>query len=88
MTDLALRAAYARYEAASERADREELVTARLSLCSALVATGWDAPEPVQEQMQRDEKTLRRLREVDSTIDLTTALRLPDQRPLAGTPVL
>lgn len=86
--DVALRSAYARYEAAQETGDREELVTARLALCSALVATGWEAPEAVQEQMHRDEKTLRRLRDVDSTIDLTASLRLPDQHHLAVSPLV
>ena len=78
----ALKEAYARYEAAQEVADREELVTARLSLCLALMDTGWSPPEAVQEQMHRDEKTLRRLRDVDA-IDLTDVLRLPSPRHLA-----
>ena len=83
--DDLLKAAYARYEAAQERTDREELVTARLALCAALVGTGWSPPEAVQEQVRRDEKTLRRLRDVD-TIDLTDAARLARQRPLAVSP--
>lgn len=85
--DDALRTAYERYEAAQGKADREELVIARLALCKSLVATGWEAPEAVLEQVQRDEKTLRRLRDVDSTIDLTVSLRLPDERRLAVSPV-
>ena len=83
-TDV-LKAAYERYEVALAEADREELVTARLALCAALVGTGWSAPEAVQEQMRRDEKTLRRLRDVD-TIDLTDRALLPLQVPLAVSP--
>jgi hypothetical protein len=74
-SDRALREAYARYEAAQEGRDRKEVVTARLNLCLELIATGWQAPEPVREQMQRDEKTLRRLK--DSSDDV---LGLPAQR--------
>jgi hypothetical protein len=74
-SDRALREAYARYEAAQEGTNRQELVTTRLALCVELIATGWEAPEPVREQMQRDEKTLRRLK--DSSDDV---LGLPDQR--------
>lgn len=85
VVDDALRVAYARYEAAVEGVGREELVTARLALCVALVDTGWTPPEAVQEQMRRDEKTLRRLRDVD-TVDLTATLRLPPDRPLAVSP--
>ena len=68
--DDRLRAAYERYELAQQFGDREELVTARRALCIALMATGWEAPEQVREQIRRDEQTLRRLREYD-TIDLT-----------------
>lgn len=67
-----LEAAYARYETAQGKADREELVVARLALCAALLETGWTEPELVREQRRRDEKTLRQLREVDMT-DLTRA---------------
>jgi hypothetical protein len=74
-SDRALRDAYARYETAQEGTDRQELVTARLALCAELLATGWEAPEAVREQMVRDEKTLRRLR--DSSEDV---LGLPSQR--------
>ncbi|MCW2680840.1 MAG: hypothetical protein JWM62_2241 [Frankiales bacterium] len=82
-----LQAAYARFEAAQGKIDREELVVSRLALCLALIETGWTAPEAVQEQMRRDEKTLRRLRETD-TIDLTGPLDLPTQRPLAVSPLI
>lgn len=61
-----LRAAYERYQAAEGGRDREELVTSRLALCLALMETGWTPPEQVREQMRRDEKTLRRLRDSDS----------------------
>jgi hypothetical protein len=71
--------AYARFEAAQERHDRQELVTARLALCLALLETGWSAPDSVKEQMRRDEKTLRRLRDSDQD-DLTIVLDLPAQR--------
>lgn len=74
-----LRRAYARYDAAQQGHDRQELVTSRLALCLALMETGWVAPEPVREQMHRDEKTLRRLRDAD-TIDLSDVLDLPAQR--------
>lgn len=83
--DRALRDAYARYEAAQEGRNRQELVTARLALCAELIATGWEAPEAVREQMQRDEKTLRRLRESDGTEDV---LGLPAQRWLTRDPAL
>lgn len=80
-----LQAAFLRYEAAQGRPDREELVIARLALCVALLETGWTAPEAVQEQMRRDEKTLRRLRDVDM-IDLTATLGRPELRTLAVSP--
>ena len=74
-----LASAYERFEIAREFGDREEQVTTRRALCLALKATGWDAPEPVREQMHRDEQTLRRLREYD-TIDLTDSPGGPSRR--------
>lgn len=74
-----LRAAYERYEAAQGKHDRQELVSARLALCVTLLDTGWTPPETVREQMRRDEKTLRRLRDTD-TVDLTDVLDLPVPR--------
>lgn len=81
MEQGALRAAYTRYEAA-QAADRETRTAARLALCLALMHTGWAAPAAVREQMQRDQKTLRRLRDID-TIDLTGVLDLTRQPPSA-----
>jgi hypothetical protein len=65
-----LRSAYDRYALAQQHGDREEIVTARRALCLALTAAGWEAPDPVREQISRDAQILRRLREYD-TIDLT-----------------
>ena len=76
---IQLRAAYDRYEHAQGHGDREELVTARRGLCLALMQTGWQAPAAVLEQMERDEQTLRRLREYD-VIDLTDAPGGPSRR--------
>ena len=77
--DQALRLAYARYTAALPAGDRRELVTSRLALCLALLETGWCAPDAVQEQMRRDEKTLRRLNDVEEqhTLDLLGAPTQP-----------
>ena len=75
----ALTRAYERYDAAQVRADRQELVTSRLALCLALLETGWTAPDSVQEQMRRDEKTLRRLRDADGD-DVSDVLDLPALR--------
>ncbi len=76
---LTLRAAHERYEAALGGHDRHELATARLALCVTLLETGWTAPAAVQEQMRRDERTLRRRRE-DGPLDLTAVLGAPAQR--------
>ena len=77
-TENRLRQAYERYDAALPHGDRQELVTSRLALCLALLESGWLPPDAVQEQITRDEKTLRRLHDADPvhTIDLSTG---PDE---------
>lgn len=61
-----LGAAYASYDGALLRRDLYEIAAARLHLVRVLVATGWQAPQEVRDQVLRDEKTLRRRAEVES----------------------
>lgn len=59
-------AAFTQYEAALLRRDRYEIAAARSRLLELLVATGWDAPQEVQDQLARDRKVLRRQAELDA----------------------
>ena len=68
----ALEKAFARYEQAQSGRDREEQLRTRLALCVVLLDSGWEAPPAVREQMDRDERALRRLRHSD-VVDLRDA---------------
>jgi hypothetical protein len=71
--------AYGGYDAALLRRDLYEIAAARLHLIRVLVATGWDAPQEVRDQVLRDEKVLRRRAEVEAD-PLTDLLRPPSGR--------
>lgn len=73
-----LRAAFSRYERALTSGDRSQLVGARAALCAALVATGWSPPAEVADQMARDGRTLRSLRQAARG---DTFVRSPSHRP-------
>ena len=94
-TPAGLEAAFARYETSLDCRDRAEQLTARLGLCLALIDTGWTPSAVVRDQMERDQRALRRLR--DDVVDLRDVLDLtragsvaPDARgarSLPGLPV-
>lgn len=77
--DAALEAALERFEEAQESRDRQEQLTARLALCLALIDAGWVPPQVVRDQMDRDERALRRLRHAD-VVDLRDVLDLTGWR--------
>ena len=49
------------YEAAVDAGNRRTVLEARLRLCAALAADGWEAPPDVQRQMDFDLFELRQL---------------------------
>ena len=71
--------AYARYEAALDGRDKYELAAARLGLIRLLIECGWSAPPEAQEQMLRDEQSLRRRAELEAEPDVGP-LRPPTHR--------
>ncbi len=77
--DDGLDVVFARYERALQQGDRQEVTSARLTLCRLLEATGWEVPADVRDQMARDARTLQTLAEDAGpvTIDL---LRAPSHR--------
>ena len=78
----ALEAAFERYVEAQQGADRQERLIARLGLCLALIDTGWEPPAAVRDQMDRDERALRRLRHAE-VVDLRDVLDLTGWRSRA-----
>jgi hypothetical protein len=61
-----LLAAYARYEQVYGAGNRDEVVTARLELCEALLASGDPLPPAVLLQMQADRAELAQRVVVDA----------------------
>lgn len=80
-SSAALEDVFTRYEEAQSARDRQEQLTARLALCVALIDSGWEPPTAVREQMDRDERALRRLRYTE-VVDLRDVLERSGWRSL------
>lgn len=74
-----LEPAFSRYDAAILRGDRAQTAQARLDLIRVMEETGWQAPQEVLDQVQRDIKALRRIGEIQ-TEERLNLLRPPAHR--------